>query len=159
MKAPKKAGDVMIRKIIKVQPQMNIYDASVLLLKHQISSAPVVTPEGVYLGEFSEQSCLEALFHSVFEESPDNHVRSYVEPWTQTLETDDDLVIMVEEYHETTQRILPVIEDDHIIGIVTRSQIIRTVVDYLKKVPDRQARVLYLSALRKKDPPAHLLES
>lgn len=148
----------MIRKMVKVRPELNIHDAAVLLLKNKISSAPVVTSDGDYLGEFSEQSCMDALFHSVFEESPDNHVGSYVNPWTQTLHLDDNLVSMVEKYHLTTQRILPVIEDEHVVGIVTRSQIIRTVLDYLKHVPERKNRLIYLSALKKRDPPPHLLE-
>lgn len=158
MKPQKKARDVMIRKIVTVQPELRTHDAAVILLKHKISSVPVVSKDSEPLGEFSEQSCMNALFHAVFEDAPDRHVRSYVKPWSQTLELDDSLMTMVEKYSLTRQRILPVIEDDRIVGIVTRSQMIRTVLHYLGKPPDNKTRPIYLSALKKKDPPPHLLE-
>ena len=148
----------MIRKIVTVSPEQSIHDAALLLLKHKISSAPVVSGNGELLGEFSEHSCMNALFHAVFEDAPDRHVRSYVKPWPQTLQLDDSLVTMVEKYSTTRQRILPVIEDGQIIGIVTRSQIIRTVLHYLDKAPDHKTRLVYLSALKKKEAPPHLFE-
>lgn len=148
----------MLRKVITVSPDMSIHDAAVLLLKHKISSAPVVSTDGELLGEFSEHKCMNALFHSVFEDAPDRHVRSYVKPWPQTLAPNDSLVTMVEKYSTTRQRILPVIDDGKIIGIVTRSQIIRTVLYYLDKVPDNKTRLVYLSALKKKEAPPHLFE-
>ena len=90
---------------------------------------------------------MDALFHSVYEEAPDSHVRAYVVPWTETLEPDDTLVSIVEKFHATTQRILPVIEDGHVMGIVTRSQIMKSVLDFVKIVPERKTRLIYLSAL------------
>jgi CBS domain-containing protein len=46
---------------------------------------------------------------------------------------------------------LVVLRDEKVVGIISRLDIIRGVLKYLKSAPDRKTRLLYLSALTDRD--------
>ena len=54
------AQDVMSRTVITVRPHMPVEAAAALLLSHGVTSAPVVTAEGVLRGMVSEVDLLRA---------------------------------------------------------------------------------------------------
>ena len=55
------AADIMTRSVVTLSPDMDIYGAVQLLLKKEISGAPVVSPEGRLVGVLSEKDCLKVL--------------------------------------------------------------------------------------------------
>ena len=54
------AQDVMNRTVITVRPHMPVDAAAALLLSHRVTSAPVVTAEGMLRGMVSEVDLLRA---------------------------------------------------------------------------------------------------
>ena len=50
------AADIMTRSVVTLSPDMDIYGAVQLLLKKEISGAPVVSPEGRLVGVLSRKT-------------------------------------------------------------------------------------------------------
>jgi len=162
---PKKAPharDIMTRKPVTLDPHTSLYDASKLLVKNNWLSAPVLDDDGRFLGTFSQQSCMHALIDAMYDEIPSTEVQAYLD--RNPFVTDEDATLMkcCQFFTDTTRRgpSLVVLRGEMLVGIITRVDIIRSVLKYLKSAPDRKTRLLYLSALiRIEEPPGRMRES
>jgi len=61
---PPRAKDIMITKLVTVPPGLDVLEAIRLLVKNNISGAPVVDEQSNYLGVFSEKCCMR-LFDAI----------------------------------------------------------------------------------------------
>lgn len=61
----KVAQDFMRRNLVTLSPQTNVLDGVMLLLRDNISGAPVVDSHKQYVGVFSEKGCMKAMTESV----------------------------------------------------------------------------------------------
>ena len=50
------ARDIMVKRLITLSPDMDVFKAIDLLLKHRISGAPVVDENNMLIGIFSERT-------------------------------------------------------------------------------------------------------
>ena len=58
MDGPRLAKDIMVTKLVTLSPHTHVFDGIRLLLKHEITGAPVVEDDQQYLGVFSEKCCM-----------------------------------------------------------------------------------------------------
>ena len=72
------AADIMTRSVVTLSPDMDIYGAVQLLLKKEISGAPVVGPEGRLVGVLSEKDCLKVLAGGALDGLPEGKVSDYM---------------------------------------------------------------------------------
>ena len=61
MDGPRLAKDIMVTKLVTLSPHAHVFDGIRLLLKHEITGAPVVEDDQQYLGVFSEKCCMGVL--------------------------------------------------------------------------------------------------
>lgn len=61
MDQPRTAKDIMVTRLVTVSPESNVFDGIRLLLTSSITGAPVVDPDGTFLGVLSETCCLSVL--------------------------------------------------------------------------------------------------
>ena len=150
-KNPPHARDIMTRNPVTLDPHTSLYDASKLLLKRNWLSAPVLGDDGKFLGTFSQQSCMHALVDAMYDEIPSTEVQAYLDPNPFITHEDATLMKCCQFFTDTTRRgpSLVVLRGDELCGLITRSDIIRSVLKLLKTAPDRKTRLLYLSALNK----------
>lgn len=55
------AGHMMVRRLHTARPEQRVREVAAILLKHEISGAPVVDAEGTLVGVISEKDCIEAV--------------------------------------------------------------------------------------------------
>ena len=149
---PKKAPharDIMTKKPVTLDPHTSLYDASKILVKNRWLSAPVVDDDGNFLGVFSQQSCMRALVDAVYEEIPSTEVQAYLDPNPITTHEDATLVRCAQTFADPKLRgpALIVLRDKKVVGLISRLDVINGVLKYVKSAPDRETRLLYLSAL------------
>ncbi len=61
MNHPELARDIMVSRLVTLRPEMHVFKGIAHLLKRNITGAPVVDPQGNYLGVFSEKCCMSVL--------------------------------------------------------------------------------------------------
>lgn len=143
------ARDIMTKKPVTLDPHTSLYDASKILVKNRWLSAPVLKDDGTFLGVFSQQCCMRALVDAVYEEIPSTEVQAYLDPNPMTTHEDATLVRCAQTFADPSVRgpSLIVLRDNKVVGLITRVDIINGVLSYVKSAPDRESRLLYLSAL------------
>jgi len=116
----KKCGDIMTRKVISAKPDDRILKVSKLMMKHAISQVPVME-EGRCIGTITEESIIQNLSSTIAEERVGMVMQS---PLPSVPEgTDISIVSPLLEHHPG----LLVIRRGEVIGIITRSDLLKTV--------------------------------
>lgn len=143
------ARDFMVKKLVTLRPEMDVIDAVQMLLKNRISGAPVVDPDGRFLGVFSEKCSMNVLLDAAYEQLPSNELRLFMDTDAQTITPDTHLLSIAQVFLLTPYRRLPVLEEGFLVGQVSRRDVLRASMDLLKRSPARAegSSLLYLSAL------------
>ena len=120
------AKDVMETDLITLSENTPIYRAMRILVDNGISGAPVVGENTRLLGIVSEKDMLQVLY------SPhlgDGLVMDIMSTNLVCFEEDDDLVDIVEVMIEGRFRRVPIVRGEKIIGLITRTDIMRHILE------------------------------
>jgi CBS domain-containing protein len=100
MSAVKAAQDFMRRNLVTLAPHSDVFDSITLMLRDNISGAPVVDSAGNYLGVFSEKCSLNALTKPVEAAKDAGHrlprVRDFMTCDLVTLSPDQDVFASID---------------------------------------------------------------
>lgn len=113
-----KAREIMTRNVISILDEATVEDAARLLARNRISGVPVVNASGMLMGLVTEHDLIAKHGRSVSEIMSRGVI-------TVSPDTDVDQV----QHLLTNQRIrrVPVVEDGKIVGIVSRSDLVRQI--------------------------------
>ncbi len=122
------AADLMSSPAITIQPDMSIADAAKTLTRYNVN-ALVVADEKNHrdrlLGYISRQVIEKALYHNLSEVP----VREYMHTEIASVSPDADIFEIQNKIIENKQRIIPVIDKGRINGVITRTDLLKTLVD------------------------------
>ena len=151
MSAPFQASEIMARRLITLRPNMDIFEAIGILLKHRISGAPVVDEYGNYVGVFSESNCLSMLVNAAYDQLPTTELFAFVTTDAPTITEETDVLTMAQLFLHSNTRRLPVLRDRELVGQVSRRDVVRAVHDRVMKSDTHGSQLLYLSSVLGRD--------
>ena len=145
--------DMMNRQPVIIDPEARMSDLAQLLLKKKAPCAAVTDEQGKFLGLISTQGLMIALMDRVYEEVPPGPVKTYLDTEQPRLTEETSLMAVVDLFVKGGHaiRALPVMRGDRFVGIVTRLDVVRAVMDYVAGVKDKEKATLYISALKDSD--------
>ena len=120
-----KAKDVMTKVVIAVQPEMPIYDAIRTLADRNITGLPVVDADLTLVGLLSEKDVLKTLYAT--EDSPEQTVSDFMSTNIINFDANASLIDLCDCLIENNFRRVPITEDGKLVGIASRSDIIRAI--------------------------------
>jgi len=147
MSATKTARDIMRVKLVTLRPWFDVFEAVSLLLKNQISGAPVVEGDGTFLGVFSERNCMNLIVSAAYDQMPSNTIEAFMDRVAPTICETTDLLSIAETFQRTGARRLPVLDGTQLVGQISRRDLMREVHDQIRFVPPGERSLLYLSSL------------
>jgi len=140
-----KARDIMTKNVVSVTPDCSIADMAATMQKYRVSGLPVIDAGGTLVGLVTEGDCLRRAETGTeikrsgwrsFLASPEtlageyirSHGRKVSDVMTRDLitigeDTDLDEIVHLMEKHQIKR--LPVVRDDVVIGIVSRSNLVQ----------------------------------
>jgi len=136
------ARDIMTRSVVTLSPDMRAVEAAEILLKHNISGAPVVDADGMLLGILSEYDCLRAVASAEYDLHDHDvvmHVEELMTREVHTVSPEIDLFGLAHEFVTLRVRRFPVVEEEHLIGQVSRRDALRAAYE-LRKQALKQGR-------------------
>jgi CBS domain-containing protein len=147
------ARDMMVSNLITLSPEMDVVDAIDVLLRHRISGAPVVDRDGLFVGIFSERSCVRYILDAAYEQLPSSNLMSFVDTDPATITEDTDLLTIAQTFLDSSCRRLPVVDNrGRLRGQISRRDIMRAFRSHLRQTqPAVVGAGLYLSALHSSD--------
>ena len=115
--------DVMARALVTLKPDIDIYKAMEILLKHKVSGAPVIDENYRLLGVLSELDCLRFFTAGAYTQFPGGTVGDFMTKDVRTVGPDAGLFTVAGIFLKHSFRRLPVVENDRLIGQVSRRDV------------------------------------
>lgn len=147
MNQPMLARSVMVTRLVTLSPDMELFEAIGLLLRHRISGAPVIDSNRNYIGCFSEKCCMQALLDAAHDALPCTTIDAFICKDTPTVTEETDLLTIAHLFNTTNARRLPVLRGIELVGQISRRDVLRAAHDMLNIAPDRKTGLLYLSSI------------
>ncbi|MBR1208452.1 MULTISPECIES: CBS domain-containing protein [unclassified Bradyrhizobium] len=149
------AHQIMARRVLSTTPDSTILDAANIMLQHRVSGLPVIDRDGTLVGIITEGDFLHRSeigterkrnWLTTFVLGPGKWAEDYVfehgrkvsEIMTRTPVTvaeDAPLTAVVELMEKNNVKRLPVVRSGKLVGIITRSNLLRTVASLARDVP------------------------
>lgn len=147
------ASEIMRRKLVTVPPDMSVMDAVALLLKHEISGAPVLDGDGTLVGIMSELDCVKHISDAAMNRVPPKRVRDLMTAEVETVSPETTLLTLVHIFSERRFRRVPVVDAaGRLLGQISRRDLMRALHDKMKAQQKNDDGPLYLSAVADKAP-------
>ena len=123
------AREIMQTSLVTLKGDTPLLEAVRLLLKHEVSGAPVVDAKGHLLGVCSDLDCLRVLSAGEFYEDDHREEGTVSESMTTEVRCagpDDDIYSLAQLFlTQSSVRRLPVVEDSVLIGQVSHRDVLR----------------------------------
>lgn len=113
--------DIMSKSVVSIRPEATMIDAVKTLAKHHLSGAPVVSTQGEVVGFISEPNLMDVLFDESVRDEP---VSGYMTRNPHVVGVQDSISAAATMFAMYGIRRLPVVENGHLIGVVTRRDLL-----------------------------------
>ncbi len=114
-----------------VDPDAPIGDAIALMRKHRVSGLPVVNRSGQLVGILSEFDLLDLIWDH---ERGSSEVYQYMTREVHTVDEEDDLASIAEQFRMLGLRRLPVMRGQQLVGILSRHDLLGHLAEICKQV-------------------------
>jgi tRNA nucleotidyltransferase (CCA-adding enzyme) len=138
----RRAKDLMSFPVKWVAPEVSLEGAELVLNRYSINALPVVENSRL-LGLISRQIVEKGIFHGL-----KNHpVKDYMSTPVATVGPEDTLAEIRDKLVVNKQRLLPVLQDDEVVGIISRTDLLNLLIDIGEDTEETQ----WSQPLRKKN--------
>ncbi len=112
-----------------VRPNMEVYQAVKLFLKHRMSAVPVANERGELVGILAEQDCLDAFMNEEYYDAPTALVRDLMSPNVVTVDSEAEILQAAELFSRYKFHLLPVVSGQRLVGEIRRSDVIWAILE------------------------------
>jgi len=134
-----KAHEIMNTSVVVIMPDRTLYQAKELMRLRKISGLPVCDENGMLVGIVSIEDIIKAL--------ENNYINDKIERWMTKnvvwISEDEELIDIVEKFSRYGFGRFPVLntETHRVIGIITKADILSTILNKLKNLYVRDQRM------------------
>lgn len=130
-----RVADCMAVDLVTFTPEVEINHAMTTLLDRRLSGAPVVDASGRLVGVLSKKDCLRAALSATYHRTWGDTVGDHMSADVQTVDADMPIVDAVELMLRSRYRRFPVVRDGHLVGQISRADLMRALMDEWNPTP------------------------
>ena len=124
--------DYMTRKVVKLRPEMEILRAVHELIDGRVSGAPVVDDRGTVVGMLTERDCMKVVLNAAYHQEHGGLVKEFMATDIEVMDPDLSIVDAARKFYENTYLRYPVVDDGRLVGVISRSDVMRAMGEYWK---------------------------
>lgn len=128
-----KVKDYMSTRVITFRPETNVVEAMRAFLDHNISGAPVISEDGRVVGILSEADLMRAVIQDSYYDEAGGIFGDFMKSPVETINSYDDIYSVAEKFIADGRRRYPEVDDGHLVGQVSRSDVLRAAEDFLQR--------------------------
>jgi len=121
-------ADYMTKNIMTIKQDIDALAAIKQLLSHKITCAPVLDQAGKLVGMFSEIDCMEVVLSASYNQGMSGKVSDFMSTDIVSVNAESSIVDLEEKFKDTSLRSYPVFSDKKLVGIVSRTDVLRALV-------------------------------
>tara|TARA_B110000263_G_C15259149_1_gene487951 strand:- start:915 stop:1382 length:468 start_codon:yes stop_codon:yes gene_type:complete len=118
--------DIMTKNLVIFSPEDSIFEVMKKFISQKISGGPVVDERGNIVGVISEADCMKEISDSRYFNMPilDKSVRHFMTKNVQTIDSSFSIFEAASLFHKTSRRRFPVVENNNLVGQISRKDIV-----------------------------------
>jgi CBS domain-containing protein len=120
--------DYMTKRLVSLSMQTNVFDAIKKLLENKITCAPVIDEQGQLIGMFSEKDGMRVVLESVYDQGMFGKVEDFMSTDIISVDANSSIVNLAEKFKDSTVRSYPVFNHAQLVGIISRTDVLRALV-------------------------------
>lgn len=120
--------DYMATKLITLTKETDVNEAIKKLMNYKITCAPVVDDHGQLIGMFSEKDCINAVIDAAYNQGMVGKVGDFMTTEIITIASEASVLDVAEKFRGKHVRSFPVFEDVDLVGMISRSDVLRAIV-------------------------------
>lgn len=117
--------DYMATRLVLLDPDMEIVRATHLLIRNDISGAPVVDQDGRLVGILTERDCMRVAVEAEYHAMPGGLVQDVMSTDPQFVSPEDNVFQLARRFIDHKYRRYPVVEHDRVVGLISRRDVMR----------------------------------
>lgn len=121
----KTAKQAMSRGLVTLRPDMDVLEALCILVEQRLSGAPVVDQTGNLVGMLTERDCMQIALGAGYHGEDGGRVERFMTHPVITVDARTPITEIAECFAESHFRRLPVMEQGRLIGIISRSDVLK----------------------------------
>lgn len=126
-------GEHMTTPAITIHENLSMGEAEEMMTRYGFKAIPVLPQRpGVGIGLLEQQTAARAVSHKL----GDQLVKEYMQRNVSTLAPGADLFEAMEIILKERQRMVPVVQDGEVVGVLTRTDVIRLLIDDTLHIPE-----------------------
>ena len=122
--------DYLTTSLVTLDPETDILRAAHTLIDNGISGAPVVDNSGKLVGILTERDVLASAVQAYYHGTRGGLVREHMIVDPKTVAPDDSLMDVARLFIDQRYHRYPVVEDGRLIGMISRSDLMRALGEY-----------------------------
>lgn len=122
--------DHMTKNPVTLAPEMTIREAVHLLIKKDISGAPVLDDHGRLVGVLTERDCMRESLQSDYHGEPGGLVKEFMSDNPQWVGPEQSILTLADLFISGRFHRYPVVDNGRLVGIISRRDVIRAIAQY-----------------------------
>ena len=121
--------DYMRKKALSFDVLDDVADIAATFVEHELGGAPVIGVDDVILGFVSEQDCIKEMLNTAFHCELTATAVDIMRSEVLTVDVNMEISVLAEQMSGNKPKMYPVIENSKFVGLITRSDVLRALVD------------------------------
>jgi len=123
-------ADCMNKDFLTLDPEMDVLRAAKLLIKHDISGAPVLDKHGRLVGMLTERDCMQVALQGFYHGEPGGQVKKHMSPNPEYVGPDKSIITLTEMFINGRFQRYPVVDNGRLVGVIARWDVMRALAKY-----------------------------
>lgn len=122
--------DILVRDHMRpvthaFSPKTSMKDIVKTLVKHHLVGAPVIGEDKKLIGFITEKDCIKEMLNDSYYSQDHQVAEDIMRKDPLFVTPDQDIIKLAEEMTGNRPKMYPVIEDDEVVGIITRADVLK----------------------------------
>ncbi len=122
--------DYMKKDILILDPEMDVLRAAQLLLKANITGAPVLDEHGRLVGILTERDFMQVALQGFYHGEPGGQVKKHMSLDPQYVSPDESILTVAEMFIQERFQRYPVLDNGRLVGVIVRQDVMRALAEY-----------------------------
>ncbi len=122
--------DYMKKDFLTLDPEMDVLRAAQLLLKSNISGAPVLDEHGRLVGILTERDFMQVALQGFYHGEPGGLVKKHMSFDPQYVSPDESILAVAEMFIQGRFQRYPVVDNGRLVGVIARRDVMRALAEY-----------------------------
>ncbi len=124
--------EFMSKDVVTLKGDMDVLQAVHVLLRHNISGAPVVDANGALIGMLTERDCMTVALDAAFHQQSGGSVADFMASEVVAVPADEPIITTVRRFADGEYLRYPVVDGTGLVGVISRSDAMRVIGEYFK---------------------------